>query len=110
MKQTINTYQFEQAFKNCGRGEQFSYHGLQVLFDYLEEYEDNTGEELELDVIALCCEYSEDTPKDIADNYSIDIEGYEDQSDIWEIVMNYLHEQTMVCGATREGTIVYSQF
>ena len=42
-----------------GRGKQFTYEGLNALFDYLEEYEDGTGETIELDVIALCCEYTE---------------------------------------------------
>ena len=59
MKQTIDMYQFERAFKNMGRGEQFSYEGLQALYLYLEEYEEDTGEEIELDVVALCCDYAE---------------------------------------------------
>lgn len=37
----------------------FSYAGLNALFDYLAEYEEDTGEELELDVIALCCDFTE---------------------------------------------------
>ena len=59
MKQSINNYQFHRAFERMDRGEQFSYEGLNALFDYLEEYEDDTGETIELDVIALCCEYAE---------------------------------------------------
>ena len=59
MKQSINNYQFHRAFERMGRGKQFSYEGLNALFDYLEEYEDDTGETIELDVIALCCEYAE---------------------------------------------------
>jgi hypothetical protein len=42
-----------------GRGDQFSYEGLIALFDYLEMLEDDIGEPIELDVISLCCEYSE---------------------------------------------------
>jgi hypothetical protein len=37
----------------------FSYDGKRALFDYLEELEESTGEEIELDTIALCCEYTE---------------------------------------------------
>ena len=59
MKQSINNYQFHRAFERMGRGKQFTYEGLNALFDYLEEYEDGTGETIELDVIALCCEYTE---------------------------------------------------
>ena len=47
------------------RSEQFTYAGLRALFDYLEQYQDDIGEAIELDVIALCCEYSEYT--DIAE-------------------------------------------
>ena len=59
MKQSINFDDFEKAFVDCGRGNQFTHEGLQTLFDMLEEYEEDTGEELELDVIALCCDFSE---------------------------------------------------
>ena len=55
MKQSINIYDFRRAFKTYDR-DNFSYEGLKALFEYLEEYEDDTGEELELAVIALCCE------------------------------------------------------
>jgi hypothetical protein len=59
MKQTVNKYDFTEAFRQAGRQDQFSYTGLCALFDYLEEYEEAAGTELELDVIALCCDYSE---------------------------------------------------
>ena len=58
MKQSINEYDFLKAFKEC-RPNKFSRAGLFALYDYLEQYEDDTGEEIELDVIALCCEYAE---------------------------------------------------
>ena len=59
MKQSINNYQFHRAFERMDRGDQFSYEGLNALFDYLEQYEDDTGEQVELDVIGLCCDYME---------------------------------------------------
>lgn len=59
MKQTINFYSFREAFEKLGRENNFTYDGLRALFEYLEEYEECTGEEIELDVIALCCEYIE---------------------------------------------------
>ena len=62
-------YDFEMAFKRYER-ENFSYDGLKALFEYLEEYEEGTGEEIELDVIALCCEYAEyDSLKEYNDDY-----------------------------------------
>ena len=69
MKQSITMYDFERAFKRYER-ENFSYDGLKALFEYLEEYEEGTGEEIELDVIALCCEYAEyDSLKEYNDDY-----------------------------------------
>ena len=38
-----------------GRHNQFTYDGLNALYTYLEEVNDN----FELDVIALCCEFTE---------------------------------------------------
>lgn len=59
MFQRVNFSDFRQAFFNQGRGNQFSYEALQALFNHLEEVEGETGEEMELDVIALCCDYVE---------------------------------------------------
>jgi hypothetical protein len=58
MKTTINAYDFRNAFMAL-RPDNFTYAGLTALFDYLEDRESDTGEELELDVIALCCDFAE---------------------------------------------------
>jgi len=59
MKETINFCRFCDRFASMGREDQFSYEGKKALFDYLEELEEATGEEIELDVVGLCCEYTE---------------------------------------------------
>ena len=107
MKTTIYLHDFRNAFHQCGRGEQFSYDGLRVLFEALEEWEDGGGEEVELDVIALCCEFSEETPEQIAENYSIELEA--DGNEL-NNVLDYLHDHTMICGVTKDGLIVYQAF
>jgi hypothetical protein len=110
MKQSINFSQFCDAFHNHGRTEQFSYEAKGIIFEYLEEYEESTGEEIELDVIAICCDYSEDHYMDIANNYSIDItEADGDSEEEFEIVLNYLNDNTQVLGCNGED-IVYQQF
>ena len=58
MKQTINLSQFRDAFK-ATRPRQFTYEGLEALYNWLIESEDCDDTETELDVIAFCCEYSE---------------------------------------------------
>ncbi len=76
MKSTVNFCEFTDAFSI--RPDNFSYGGKKALFDYLEQYEEDTGEEVELDVIALCCEYTEyENLKELQSNYN-DIESMED--------------------------------
>ena len=55
----INQSQFIDSFRSMGRETQFSYAALVALFHHMEDTEENCGEEVELDVIALCCEYVE---------------------------------------------------
>jgi len=60
MKTTINQSNFVSAFKgNSERKNQFSHEALCALFDYYEEYEQNLGEQIELDVVAICCDWTE---------------------------------------------------
>ena len=47
---------FIDAFKRM-RPENFSYDALGAMFDYFDEFEHEP--DIELDVIAICCEYSE---------------------------------------------------
>jgi hypothetical protein len=108
MKTTVSRYDFERAFVDANRKENFSYEGLNALFDYLEDYEEQTGEEIELDVIALCCDYSEDNPDDIIVNYSIDVEGMDDDEKI-DAVRDYLNDNTTLVGETSTG-FVYACF
>jgi len=105
----MSIYDFEDAFRKAGRKDQFSYDGKKVLFDYLEAYEDDTGEKVELDVIALCCEYEESSIADIAANYDIDIEGLEEEEAL-ETVMDYLRDNTQVVGAVGTDTVIFQSF
>ena len=107
MKQTINFYAFVDAFHAYKRYDQFGYDALQILFDYLESYEEDSGSELELDVIALCCDYSCDTIEDIASNYGLDLSDCETDEERLEVVLDYLNDNTQVCGVTENGQVVY---
>ena len=58
MKTNVNFYEFRNWF-NQNRPNNFSHDGLVALFDYFEQYEADSGIELEFDPIAICCEYNE---------------------------------------------------
>ena len=112
---TINTaYELQTEFNRYDRSENFTPMGIRVLFDYLEEISEGSGEDINLDIIGLCCDYSEDTFEDIAANYDIDLldrngEPVEDDEEIKRIVLDYLNENTSVCGVTGT-TAVYAVF
>lgn len=111
MIQTIGFNAFCDAFDNAGRGVQFSYEGKRVLFDYLEQLEEDTGEPYELDVIALCCDFSEEEYLDIIASYDIDVEGVENQkAELIECVESYLNDNTALAGESSYGIFVYQQF
>jgi hypothetical protein len=109
MKTTVSLYDFREAFRIYGRTENFSYDGLEILFDYFEQLEEDTGEEIEFDVIAICCEYAEDDPESIAGYYSLEIDGLSDD-EISEKVRDHLEENGAYVGATDLGMIIYRQF
>ena len=70
MKQTIDLYHFRDAIQFM-RPNNFSYDGLRVLFEHLEELENCSGEEIELDVIAICCEYTEANISEALERYDL---------------------------------------
>jgi hypothetical protein len=109
MKSTVSSYDFHRAFERA-RPDNFSYEGLNVLFDYLESLEDDTGEEIELDVIALCCDYSEDSAESIASSCGIDLSDCEDDEEKSEAVRSYLERNTSICGETPTGFVYASNF
>ena len=59
MKTTIDLNDFQQAFADYGRGDQFSAEALDALFEHYQDIEASTGEEIELDPIAICCDWGE---------------------------------------------------
>ena len=56
---SIDIYDFRRAFTDYDRADQFSYEGLGALFEWLDELSADTDTPYELDVIALCCEFTE---------------------------------------------------
>ena len=79
----VNEYSFRRAFEQL-RPDNFSYDGLTALYEYLEQLSEDMDENIELDVIAICCDYSEynglkDFQSQYSENYH-NIEQIEDQS------------------------------
>jgi hypothetical protein len=87
MTQEVNWYTFSGwFFKSDTYKNNFSYDALRALYDYLEEYEESTGETIEFDPIALCCEWSEyDNIKEVKKNYT-NIKNLDDLKDHTQVI------------------------
>ena len=72
MKEYVNEHTFRDRFmRSDNYKNNFSYEGLHALFEYIEQYEDDCGEEFEFDMVGICCDYSEhDSLKDFNADYA----------------------------------------
>lgn len=66
MKTTVYLDEFRNYFAQI-RPDNFSHEGLGVLFDYLEE----ANPEMELDVIGICCDFSQCSLDEFIDSFAI---------------------------------------
>ena len=81
MYKTITLYDFHDAFNASGKhtAHGFSYDGLTALYEYITELEEDIGDPVEFDLVALRCEYSEYLSlQDAADAYAMSTD------ELWE--------------------------
>jgi len=87
MKEQVGFCQFCDRFRNMGRNEQFSYNGKKALFEYLEALEEDLDEEIDLDVIALCCEYTEyESIKEYQEDYGDDYKNLDSIEQVTTVI------------------------
>jgi hypothetical protein len=110
--QPINLYSFRDAFKQAGRENQFSYEGLGVLFDGLQDFSESDAKPYELDVISLCCEYTEMSLSELLESYDITDEKLTDDNEVelLGLATDYLSDNTWLCGITENNTFVFQAF
>ena len=100
MKEQVGFCQFCDRFRNMGRNEQFSYNGKKALFEYLEALEEDLDEEIDLDVIALCCEYTEyESIKEYQEDYGDDYKN-----------LDSIEQVTMVIRIEGKDSFIIQQF
>jgi hypothetical protein len=99
---TVTLDKFRDAFINYDR-DYFSYEGYEVLYNYLEEINPN----MELDVIAICYEYSEYTLDSLMGDYKeyIDYE-IEDEDERKEDFLETLEDYTTVLKVDNDTYII----
>ena len=99
--QTLNKHQFIDSFKSWETyANSFSYEGLELLYNWIDESDEN----IELDVVALCCDFTESDITTIQHDYELPADTTFDE------VLEYLQDNTIVVGVTEQKTIVYYTF
>lgn len=82
MKQTVTEHDFVQAFDDYNRSDNFSREARFALYDYIIQLEEDIGEEIELDVISICCAFSEySSLEEFNEDYGRDFQDIEEVLD-----------------------------
>jgi hypothetical protein len=75
----VSKSEFRDEFTKMNRENQFSYKGLNALYDYIEEYYQEADKPYELDVIELCCDFTEyDSLEEFNKDYNREYENIDD--------------------------------
>lgn len=74
-----NFEEFVKAVYECGRGDQFSKTALKLIYDYLVENE-LESEPYILDVIGICCDFSETTLDSVFNDTGLTLEELQEKS------------------------------
>ena len=105
----VNSSNFVDQFQKYNRMANFSYDALLLLFDYLEDVAEDLQKPIELNVIALCCDYSESDYLSIAQDYMIDLADAEEDEQM-DLVKEYLQDHGAFIGETTDCNFLYSNF
>ena len=90
MKMTLSTYDIADALKSDTNAN-WSYNGAKALAEYLEECEESSGEEMELDVVAIRCDFSEHgSLREWADDYGYEYDHGDEDDDIAAEIREYI--------------------
>lgn len=100
MKQTVTEDMFIDTLNKL-RPNQFSYYALCALFEHYEALEEDTGEQIEFDPIAICCEWTEyGLADEAAEAYGLDVSKSDEE------IIEELREKYTVIETEDEGLLV----
>jgi hypothetical protein len=108
MKLTLSTYAVADLLI-ADNNANWSNAGARALAEYLEEMEEETGEEMEFDSVAIRCDYSEyESLAKWADEYGFNIDEDEDQEAAEESIREYIADRGQL--VEFDGGIIVSSF
>lgn len=109
MKKTLTHYEAANEIYEV-YDHKFSYAAAHALAEYYEDLEDEMGEEIEIDPVAIACDWMECADKKellVAYGYVLNEDwALEDQDAKTEAVLDYLRDNTTVIELNSSGYIV----
>ena len=123
MKQTITQSYFIDSFKWGSYKDNFSYHGLRLLFGWLEELEEQSEFESEFNVNGICSDFREMGIAELLQTYNSltffatkyignddgDITGLSEDEQV-SLIEDYLCSKTSFIGYTDKKTFVFARW
>jgi len=83
----VSKSDFRDEFTKMNRENQFSYKGLNALYDYLDNFYSEADKPYELDVIEICCSFTEyDNLQDFNNDYNREYENIDEIVDDTEVI------------------------
>ena len=93
---------FRDAFMDCSYQDNFSYEGLEELYNYY----DNVDTDFNLDIVEIASMWKESTHAEIFECYKLEIE---ENKELEEVVLEYLNYNSY-CIDLHNGAVLYQIF
>lgn len=110
MKETLNTNEIaDRLFRD--ENASFTYAGAHALAEYLEQLEEDSGEEMEFDQVAIRCDFAEySSPQEAAEDHGWTPDSHiaEDGQECDADALQWLQDRTSVIEF--EGGVIVSSF
>lgn len=93
--------EFLNMFDQYGRTDQFSVCAKEALYEHLEELSDDLGDDVTIDIVGLCCDWTEYSAGDLLRDYGKqylpdDRESYDSDEAATEALFTALQEETTI--------------
>lgn len=118
MKKTLTSYEIAHELLRDG-GAMWTRAGAFALAEHLEQIEEDTGEEMELDVVAIRCDFTEyENLEDFAQQYTgksdfwqslgVDLDGEENEDEKDDLIRSFINDHGTLIEFS--GGIIVSSF
>jgi len=106
MKETVSFGRFRDSFPS----DEYSYRGLEYLFEHLNEVEEDCGIEMELDPVAIRGYYTECSALQLAEDYGFESDEELESDEWYGELIQWLKRRGVWFKWTDDSTILYENF